>query len=399
MRRAGWAALAVLLLSWSPAGRAQAVAPAAGQGGVATERVDERRGDVALAGELTLAPTAARRPGVLLLDDAADPAAAKRRATAWARSGRVVLRLDPPAPGRDAPPARRTARRARRAQAEAALALLRRDARVDGRDLAVVGYGDGAAAALDLATSGIALDGVACVGGDPEPPAPEAARRIAGRVLLVVRDDDPPTPPARRRALEDALLRGEVDWRVVRTGTGTGTGADAAKGGTTSTPADADATVAAFLDRLWSGAPGRNGTPVANAEATRPMPPPPAAPAPPAPPAARPRPATPAPAPVPPEGRSAIRLPRGVPAKVGEVLEHVDATGEALEGYVGGRNFLNVERRLPQTDRQGRRIRYREWDVNPQRPGVNRGAERLVTGDDGSAYFTRDHYDSFTRIR
>jgi guanyl-specific ribonuclease Sa len=77
----------------------------------------------------------------------------------------------------------------------------------------------------------------------------------------------------------------------------------------------------------------------------------------------------------------------------------VDEHGDALPGYEGGRTFLNIERRLPQADAQGRRVKYREWDVNPLRPGVNRGAERLVTGSDGSAYYTDDHYDSFRKIR
>jgi ribonuclease T1 len=91
--------------------------------------------------------------------------------------------------------------------------------------------------------------------------------------------------------------------------------------------------------------------------------------------------------------------PAGVPAKVMQVLEYVDKHGEAMPGYQGGRAFGNFERRLPQTDAQGRRIRYREWDVNPLRPGVNRGAERLVTGQDGSAYYTADHYETFIKIR
>jgi len=65
---------------------------------------------------------------------------------------------------------------------------------------------------------------------------------------------------------------------------------------------------------------------------------------------------------------------------------------------VGGRHFGNFERRLPERDLQGRAIKYREWDVKPKRAGVNRGPERLVTGSDGSAWYTRDHYDSFERI-
>ena len=94
-----------------------------------------------------------------------------------------------------------------------------------------------------------------------------------------------------------------------------------------------------------------------------------------------------------------VTLPKGVPDKVAKILKHVDEKGEPLSGYEGGRNFLNIEKLLPQKDAQGNRIKYREWDVNPLKPGVNRGAERLVTGSDGSAYYTDDHYRSFKKIR
>jgi guanyl-specific ribonuclease Sa len=94
-----------------------------------------------------------------------------------------------------------------------------------------------------------------------------------------------------------------------------------------------------------------------------------------------------------------IRLPPGVPAKVAKVLRHIDRTGRAPEGYEGGRRFGNFEKRLPLRDARGRRITYQEWDVNPHRRGVNRGPERLVTGSDGSAYYSGDHYRTFKRIR
>lgn len=94
-----------------------------------------------------------------------------------------------------------------------------------------------------------------------------------------------------------------------------------------------------------------------------------------------------------------IELPEGVPAKVGKVLAYVDAHNKAMENYEGGRNFGNFERLLPQRDEKGRPIKYREWDVNPLRRGVNRGAERLITGSDGSAHYTDDHYKSFKKIR
>jgi len=51
---------------------------------------------------------------------------------------------------------------------------------------------------------------------------------------------------------------------------------------------------------------------------------------------------------------------------------------------------------LPKSDASGRPITYREYDVNPRQPGVNRGPERLVVGSNGRAYYTADHYRTFT---
>jgi len=66
------------------------------------------------------------------------------------------------------------------------------------------------------------------------------------------------------------------------------------------------------------------------------------------------------------------------------------AREEPLPGYVGGRVFGNRERRLPHGD-------YREYDVNPKRPGKNRGTERIVIEQrTGKAYYSRDHYETFT---
>ena len=90
---------------------------------------------------------------------------------------------------------------------------------------------------------------------------------------------------------------------------------------------------------------------------------------------------------------------KDVPEKFMKVLAYVDDKGEPMPGYEGGRNFGNFEKLLPVGDSKGRRVRYREWDVNPLRQRVDRGAERLVTGSDGSAYYTEDHYKTFKKIR
>lgn len=89
----------------------------------------------------------------------------------------------------------------------------------------------------------------------------------------------------------------------------------------------------------------------------------------------------------------------GIPSKVLKVLSQIEETGEAPEGYVGGRKFKNLEGLLPKKNADDRKINYQEWDVNPKVDGKNRGKERLVTGDDRSAYFTNDHYQSFKKIK
>lgn len=86
-----------------------------------------------------------------------------------------------------------------------------------------------------------------------------------------------------------------------------------------------------------------------------------------------------------------------IPPKVWEVLDYIRTNNRAPKGYVGGRKFGNYESRLPKMNRQGQRIEYREWDVNPKQ--ANRGAERLVTGSDDRAWYTRDHYNSFIEVK
>lgn len=88
-----------------------------------------------------------------------------------------------------------------------------------------------------------------------------------------------------------------------------------------------------------------------------------------------------------------------IPDYADETLQYILQNGKAPDGYVGGRIFSNREKRLLDLDASGLRIRYQEWDVHPKSKSVNRGAERLITGSDGSAYFTSDHYNTFLKIR
>jgi ribonuclease T1 len=89
----------------------------------------------------------------------------------------------------------------------------------------------------------------------------------------------------------------------------------------------------------------------------------------------------------------------GIPAKIYLVLKYIRENKHAMEGYVGGRVFTNREKIVPQQDENGNSIQYQEWDVNPKVQGQNRGTERIVTGSDGRAWYTNDHYQTFTQIK
>ncbi|MER7249757.1 LamG-like jellyroll fold domain-containing protein [Kribbella sp. NPDC000426] len=52
---------------------------------------------------------------------------------------------------------------------------------------------------------------------------------------------------------------------------------------------------------------------------------------------------------------------------------------------------------LPTADRNGRAITYREWGTVPRAGNPKPGGERIVTGSDGSVYYSPDHYQTFVR--
>jgi len=77
-----------------------------------------------------------------------------------------------------------------------------------------------------------------------------------------------------------------------------------------------------------------------------------------------------------------------IPPKVLNVLQIVRSTGQAPEGYEGGRVFQNREGRLPADGD------YREFDVDPHHGGRN--AERIIVEwNSKKAWYTADHYQTF----
>ena len=83
------------------------------------------------------------------------------------------------------------------------------------------------------------------------------------------------------------------------------------------------------------------------------------------------------------------------------VLLYIRSKGVPPKGYKGGRKFDNDGRgggqKLPTYDSSGNRINYREYDINPYAKG-ERGINRLVIGTDGKAWYTQDHYMTFSSI-
>lgn len=88
-----------------------------------------------------------------------------------------------------------------------------------------------------------------------------------------------------------------------------------------------------------------------------------------------------------------------IPVHARETLSYIRKHGYAPPGFVGGRVFGNYEGQLPRYDTRRKRIEYREWDVRARAEGRNRGAERLVTGSDGRAWYTADHYRTFIEAK
>jgi dienelactone hydrolase/guanyl-specific ribonuclease Sa len=348
--------------------------PGFGRAEVTTRPVEYKHGPTTLEG-LLVADSAAKgkRPGVLLAHEhGASSAAAKAKATQLARLGYVVFSADLYGKGvtpKDAADAAarlgltgkdRALVRERMALARAAL---EKAPQVDPRRVAAVGYGAGGTAVLELARAKADLEGAVCVHGDLTP-AGDDGKNVGASLLILVGADDPKIPLAQVAAFEDEMRKGGVDWQLVRYGgvggdfTNPQAGRNLKSGRAYDPDADqrADIAIRLFLAETF-----------------------------------------------PPQAKAAVAAkapaPKGIPDKALKVLEYVDKHNEAMDGYEGGRTFGNFERRLRVTDDKGRRIKYREWDVNPLRPGVNRGPERLVTGSDGTAYYTDDHYSTFKKIR
>ncbi len=88
-----------------------------------------------------------------------------------------------------------------------------------------------------------------------------------------------------------------------------------------------------------------------------------------------------------------------------EVIQSIKETGVIVQSGIRGPSvpklFMNDGRGggqlLPAFDRGKTAITYREWGTVPSAGSLKPGAERIVTGSNGSIYYSPDHYRTFIR--
>ncbi|MFR3730676.1 ribonuclease domain-containing protein [Lacrimispora sp.] len=86
-----------------------------------------------------------------------------------------------------------------------------------------------------------------------------------------------------------------------------------------------------------------------------------------------------------------------IPEKAKNIAAQVKAkNGAPPKGYKGEEIYQNMPKEGAQKLPEG--INYKEYDINPYVKGQNRGTERIIVGNDGSVWYTNNHYDTFTKI-
>ena len=165
-----------------------------------------------------------KRPGVIVVHDwmGLGPNS-KKRAEQLAQLGYIAFAVDIYGKGvrpKDSREAGKLAglykgdRKLMRARAVAGLDVLRNQPLADDKRIAAIGYCFGGTAVLELARSGADIAGAVSFHGGLDTPAPEDAKNIKGKVLVLHGADDPYAPAAQVLAFEDEMRRANVDWQV-----------------------------------------------------------------------------------------------------------------------------------------------------------------------------------------
>ena len=99
-------------------------------------------------------------------------------------------------------------------RAKLALEQLKAHPQVNSESMAAIGYCFGGATVMQMAYSGLELDGVVSFHGSLPPATPEQAGKVKTRVLVAHGDADTFVPAERITAFKNALSDAGVDWEM-----------------------------------------------------------------------------------------------------------------------------------------------------------------------------------------
>lgn len=153
---------------------------------------------------------------------------AKERARALASMGYIALAADIYGEGfetKDPAKARELAGKFRGGDREllrerviAAFEALKGHPLADKRRIAAIGYCFGGTAVLELARSGVDLNGVVSFHGGLSTQVPAPAGGVRTKVLVLHGADDPSVPPADVQAFQEEMRKSGADWQMVAYG-------------------------------------------------------------------------------------------------------------------------------------------------------------------------------------
>ena len=226
------------------------------QAAIETKTVEYRQGDARLVGYLAVPKDAkGPLPGVLVVHEWKGlDGYAKRRAEQLAELGYVAFAADIYGDGKIAADAKEAGalaglykkdRALLRARTAAGLATLKAQPGVVKEKVAAIGYCFGGTAVLELARSGADLAGVVSFHGGLDTPAPQDAKNIRAKVLVLHGADDPHVPGEQVAAFEQEMRTAGVDWQLIAYGgavhgfTNPANGNDNSKGAAYNAAADA----------------------------------------------------------------------------------------------------------------------------------------------------------------
>ena len=193
---------------------------------VRTQSFDYKEGDTVLEGYIAFDDSiAGKRPGILIFPQWTGPSDHERTAARdLAKLGYVAMVADvygkgirPPAPKESGAEMSKymTNRPLLRARAKAGFDRLSQDQNVNTAKLATIGYCFGGAGVLELGRQGADVKAIVSFHGSLSNPAPEDAKNIKAKVLVLHGADDPAVPAKEVDAFKAEMKEAKSDLQFV----------------------------------------------------------------------------------------------------------------------------------------------------------------------------------------